>query len=214
MPIGQDLVAIGADLAPGTILNAYRYSCFPMPVEGLIGWFCPEHRGVLWPANLRVSRSLRKSSRRFTATVNTAFDQVLAGCADPERTERWIDEDIAEAYTNLHTMGWVHSVEVWDDEELAGGLYGIGMGSFFAGESMFHRKTDASKVALMHLVKLVTSHAQSPGSPALIDVQWLTPHLASLGAGEISRTEYRNRLTEAIATPGPFPIPDWIGDQS
>lgn len=209
MPAGQDLVAIGADLAPGTILGAYQRGCFPMPVEETIGWFSPENRGVLWPRNFRASRSLQKSSRRFTTTFNTAFDQVLTGCADPARSGSWIDANIAEAYTKLHRMGWVHSVEVWAGSELAGGLYGIGMGSFFAGESMFHRKTDASKVALMHLVELVRTNADSAGSPAIIDVQWLTPHLESLGAGEVSRQEYRSHVAEALATPGLFPVPDW-----
>lgn len=219
MPAGQDIVALGADLAPGTLLSAYRHGCFPMPVEGTIGWFSPEHRGVLVPSELRVSRSLRRSVKRFSTTINQAFDQVIVGCADPTRVGCWIDKEILDAYTRLHEMGWVHSVEVWDGDTLAGGLYGLGMGSFFAGESMFHRATDASKVALCALIDLVApdvdglvsgpvGEAGTAGDPILIDVQWLTPHLASLGASEIPRSQYRTRLEAAVATPGPFPVPD------
>jgi leucyl/phenylalanyl-tRNA--protein transferase len=186
LPPGEDLVAGGADLEPGTLLGAYEAGCFPMPINRKrLGWFSPDPRGILRPSRLRVSRSLRRSVRRFDATVNQAFDQVLAGCADPSRPMGWIDQRIARAYTRLHRMGWVHSVEVWDDEGLAGGLYGVAIGGLFAGESMFHRRRDASKVALVHLVDLVGIDDAN-----LIDVQWLTPHLASLGAEECSRRQY------------------------
>lgn len=204
MPEGQDLVAIGADLAPGTVLSAYQHGCFPMPVDGTFGWFSPEHRGIIRPSKLRISKSLRKSARRFRTTVNTAFDQVILGCADPSRTGSWIDDNILTAYSELHRMGWVHSIEVWDEDSLAGGLYGIGMGSFFAGESMFHRRTDASKVALMRLTELVQPDPAS-ARPTLIDVQWQTDHLQSLGAEEISRHSYQSELAQALVTPGPFP---------
>ncbi|MEM9561703.1 MAG: leucyl/phenylalanyl-tRNA--protein transferase [Actinomycetota bacterium] len=194
LPDGDDLIAVGADLEPGTLLAAYASGCFPMPVDRrTIGWFSPDPRGVLWPGRLRVSRSLRRSIRRFEVTVDQAFDEVIAGCADPSRPMGWIDRRIMRAYRRLHHMGWVHSVEVWDDDGLAGGLYGLSMGRLFAGESMFHRRTDASKVALIHLVELVGTE-----SPALIDVQWLTPHLASLGAEECSRGTYHRLVGEAL----------------
>lgn len=197
----DDLVAVGADLEPGTLLAAYAGGYFPMPVSRRqMGWFCPDPRGILRPESLRVSRSLRRSLRRYRVSVNTAFDEVLAGCADPARPQGWIDRRIANAYRRLHLMGWVHSVEVWDDEGLAGGLYGVGVGGLFAGESMFHRRTDASKVALVHLVEMVGT------APAtVIDVQWLTPHLASLGAESCSRADYLDRLATAMAADGPFP---------
>ncbi|MEL6985478.1 MAG: leucyl/phenylalanyl-tRNA--protein transferase, partial [Actinomycetota bacterium] len=192
---GDQIVIVGADLEPGTLLAAYTVGCFPMPLDRkTIGWFSPEPRGILDPAKLRVTRSLRQSVRRYDVTVNQAFDQVIAGCADPARPLGWIDRRIVQAYRRLHHMGWVHSVEVWDDEGLAGGLYGLSIGQLFAGESMFHRRRDASKVALVHLVDLVGTEA-----PALIDVQWLTPHLASLGAEECSRSRYRELVNGALS---------------
>lgn len=202
----EDLVATGADLEPGTLLAAYRAGCFPMPINRKrIGWFSPDPRGVLRPESLRISRSLRQSVKRYEVTVNQAFEQVLAGCADPARPMGWIDQRIARAYTRLHKMGWVHSVEVWDDEGLAGGLYGVSIGGLFAGESMFHRRRDASKVALVHLVELVG------GDPAnLIDVQWVTPHLQSLGAEECTRARYLELAGSALSagsSPGHPPPP-------
>jgi leucyl/phenylalanyl-tRNA--protein transferase len=194
-PTGDDLVAIGADLEPGTLLAAYAAGCFPMPINRKrIGWFSPDPRGVLHPGRLRVSRSLRRSMRRYEVSVDQVFDQVIAGCADPARPMGWIDQRISRAYTRLHEMGWVHSIEVWDGDGLAGGLYGLSIGRLFAGESMFHRRRDASKVALVHLVDLVGTEA-----PALIDVQWTTPHLASLGAEEVSRRHYLELVSSALA---------------
>ena len=194
-PPDEDLVAVGADLEPGTLLAAYAAGCFPMPINRKrIGWFSPEPRGILRPSRLRVTRSLRQSARRYEVTVDQAFNQVLAGCADPARPMGWIDQRIARAYTRLHEMGWVHSVEVWDDEGLAGGLYGFAIGRLFAGESMFHRRRDASKVALLHLVELVGTEA-----PSLIDVQWTTPHLVSLGAEDVSRAHYLDLVAAALA---------------
>ncbi|MEM7323690.1 MAG: leucyl/phenylalanyl-tRNA--protein transferase [Actinomycetota bacterium] len=200
MPSDDDLVAIGADLEPGTVLGAYAAGCFPMPINRRhIGWFCPDPRGVLQPDKLRVTRSLRQSMKRYDVTVNRAFDEVLSACADPSRPMGWIDQRIRRAYTTLNRMGWVHSVEVWDEDGLAGGLYGVAIGPLFAGESMFHRRRDASKVALAHLVDLVG------GEPdALIDVQWLTPHLASLGAENRSRADYLDYVHRALAD-GPSP---------
>lgn len=206
MPVDDDLVAVGADLEPGTVLGAYAVGCFPMPVNRRqIGWFCPDPRGVLRPESLRVTRSLRQSIKRYDVTVNQAFDDVLSACADPARPMGWIDRRIRRAYTTLHQMGWVHSVEVWDDEGLAGGLYGVAIGPLFAGESMFHRRRDASKVALYHLVELVGSDPD-----VLIDVQWLTPHLASLGAENRSRAEYLDYVGRVLAD-GPLPsMPDGV----
>lgn len=194
LPADEDLVAVGADLAPGTILTAYSSGYFPMPVNRSdIGWFHPNPRGILPLAELHVSRSMRRSLRRYRTTINMAFDEVLVACADPSRPQGWIDKRIIRAYTQLHRMGWAHSIEVWDDDGLAGGLYGLAIGGLFAGESMFHRRTDASKVALVRLVELL----REPTGNALLDVQWVTPHLSSLGARSITRLDYVRRLEQA-----------------
>ena len=194
------VVGTGADLEPGTILAAYRCGLFPMPFDdgesAVLAWWSPDPRAVIPLDGLRVSRSLRKSAGRFEIRVDTAFAEVVAGCADPRRSGAWITADIARAYLRLHELGWAHSVEAWAGGRLAGGLYGIGIGRFFAGESMFHRETDASKVALMGLV------ARLDGAGGLLlDVQWLTPHLASLGAVEIPRRRYLSLLGAALDGP-------------
>jgi leucyl/phenylalanyl-tRNA--protein transferase len=199
----DDLVGVGADLEPGTLLAAYRQGLFPMPSDdpglGML-WWSPVERGVLPLDGLRVSRSLRQAVRRMEVRVDTAFDEVLHGCADPARDGAWIDDEIVAAYTRLHELGWAHSVEAWQDGELAGGLYGVAIGGLFAGESMFHRETDASKVALVGLVDLLSDeHA----ARRLVDVQWSTPHLASLGVVEIDRDVYLTRLSAALAVPPP-----------
>jgi leucyl/phenylalanyl-tRNA--protein transferase len=189
------VVGLGADLEPGTLLAAYRQGLFPMPVarHDVIAWWSPDPRGILPLDGLRVSRSLRRSCRRYELRIDTAFERVITACADPGRPHGWIDDSVREAYLRLHHLGWAHSVETWSSEgELVGGLYGVSIGGLFAGESMFHRATDASKVALVHLVALLRS-----GGATLLDVQWLTPHLASLGAIEIPRAEYLRRLDEA-----------------
>ena len=201
---GDDLVGVGADLAPGTLLAAYRSGLFPMPVgepdQGVVlGWWCPEQRGVLPLDGVRVSRSLSRSCRRFVTRVDTTFEEVVDACADARRAQGWITAEIREAYVELHRLGWAHSVEAWHlDGGLAGGLYGVAIGGLFAGESMFHRATDASKVALVALVDLLRS-----GGASLLDVQWLTPHLAGLGAVEIDRDRYRQLLARALARPLP-----------
>ena len=198
----SDLVAIGADLEPATLVAAYSAGVFPMRVDGHLGWWSPMTRGVLKPGELHVSRSLRKSAKRFQISVDTAFDDVIAACAAPDRPHGWIGPDIQDAYRELHRLGWAHSVEARDAEgRLAGGLYGVAIGGLFAGESMFHRQRDASKVALMALVDLL-------GHERLIDVQWQTPHLASLGVTTLSRREYLARLPALCA--GPLP-PIWSG---
>jgi leucyl/phenylalanyl-tRNA--protein transferase len=198
---GDDVVAIGADLEPGTLLTAYRQGLFPMPVAagGDIAWWSPVRRGVLPLESLRVPRSLRKSAKRFSTTVDVAYDEVVAGCADPSRPGGWFDDQVASAYRSLHDLGWAHSVEVWRGDALAGGLYGVAIGGLFAGESMVQRERDASKVALMSLVRLL---GDDPGD-RLLDLQWSTPHLQSLGAIEISRAEYARRLSRALALPLP-----------
>ncbi len=198
-PAGEDLVAVGGDLQPGTLLAAYRAGLFPMGVGrhgGVpMGWWSPDPRGVLPLDGLRVSRSLRRAVRRFEVTVDTAFDDVLAACGDPGREGRWITADIAQAYGELHRLGWAHSVECWREGRLAGGLYGLAVGGLFAGESMFHRESDASKVALVALVALL---ARDGDSRRLLDVQWRTEHLASLGVIDVPRPEYLRRLRLAL----------------
>jgi leucyl/phenylalanyl-tRNA---protein transferase len=195
-----DVIAVGGDLEPGTILNAYANGLFPMPLEGRLAWWSPDPRGIIPLDGLRISRSLRKSCARFEIRVDTAFDEVIAACADPRRPHGWISGDIEEAYQRLHSLGWVHSVEAWsrDDGSLAGGLYGVAIGGLFAGESMFHRRTDASKVALVGLVELLNS--EQDGSNRLLDVQWKTDHLASLGAIDVPRKEYVERVKNIIHT--------------
>jgi leucyl/phenylalanyl-tRNA--protein transferase len=195
----DDLVATGADLEPGTVLQAYRGGLFPMPVGppgAPMAWFSPVRRGVMRPAELRVSRSLRRSARTFEIRVDTACADVIDACADPSRPSGWIDDQIRTAYVRLHELGWVHSVEAWRDGRLAGGLYGLAIGGLFAGESMFHRETDASKVALLGLTSLLDD-----GQDRLVDTQWLTPHLASLGVTELARADYLERLRVVLATP-------------
>ena len=195
---GDDLIAVGADLAPGTLLEAYRTGLFPMPVDprrrrSRIAWYSPDPRGILPLDGLHVSRSLTRSCRRYETRIDTSFESVVRGCADPSREGRWITDDIVSAYVHLFELGWGHSFETWDGDELVGGLYGIRIGGLFAGEAMFHRSTDASKVALVGLVDwLVSTDAR------LLDVQWQTPHLASLGVIEIDRTDYLTRLADAI----------------
>ena len=199
----DDLVAIGADLEPGTLLAAYRRGLFPMPHgRRRIGWWCPQRRGVLRLEELKVSRSLRRSTRDFEVRVDTAFAAVVEGCADPRRPDGWIDERIKQAYGTLHRLGWAHSVETWRDGRLVGGLYGVAIGGLFAGESMFHRERDASKVALVALTDLLRRDRDAD-RPRLVDVQWQTPHLASLGVTEVPRATYLGMLPALLAAPLP-----------
>ena len=205
-----DLVGIGADLEPGTLLAAYRSGTFPMPVDvpargpgrrhrRVLAWWSPDPRGVLPIDGLRVSRSLRQACRRFDITVDTSFQEVVAACADPARAGGWITDDMREAYAGLHRLGWAHSVEARSlDGELVGGLYGVAIGGLFAGESMFHHARDASKVALVALVELLRG-----GGGVLLDVQWATPHLRSLGVVEMGRDRYLELLTGALTRPLP-----------
>jgi len=199
----EDLVAYGADLEPGTLLAAYRAGLFPMRADRRdpqMGWWSPVDRGVLPLDGLRVSRSLRQSRKHFEVRVDTAFADVVAACADPRRASGWIDDDIAAAYLRLHELGWAHSVEAWRDGELAGGLYGVAVGGLFAGESMFTRARDSSKVALVALVEML---ADEHAGRRLLDTQWQTPHLASLGVVEMPREAYLRRLADALELPLP-----------
>jgi leucyl/phenylalanyl-tRNA--protein transferase len=196
---GDDVVAVGADLAPGTLLTAYRRGLFPMPIEprrrrSQIAWYSPDPRGIVPLDRFHVSRTLRRSIRRFETSIDQAFDEVVAGCADPSREGFWISAEIRAAYRHLHRLGWAESVEVWSPEgELVGGVYGVRIDGLFAGESMFHRATDASKVALARLVE----HLRA-GGVTLFDVQWTTPHLVSLGAVDVSRERYLDLLDAAL----------------
>jgi leucyl/phenylalanyl-tRNA--protein transferase len=193
----QGLVAVGADLEPGTLLAAYRSGMFPMPFgRRRIGWWSPDPRGILPLDGLVVSRSLRRSCQRFEIRINSAFETVMRRCGDPRRPHGWINEDFVRAYTLLHELGWAHSVETWLDGELVGGLYGVQVEGLFAGESMFHSATDASKVALVVLVEQLRD-----AGAQLLDVQWRTEHLASLGVVDIPRSEYLGRLAAAVRPP-------------
>lgn len=200
--IEDDVVGMGADLAPATLLSAYRHGLFPMPGNpGMpMLWWSPDPRGILPLAGLKVSRSLRASVRRMEVRVDTAFDEVIRACADPGRDSGWIDDDIIDAYTTLHELGWAHSVETWQDGCLVGGLYGVAIGGLFAGESMFHRVADASKVALVGLVGMLRDEYVDQ---RLLDVQWSTPHLASLGVVEVPRSKYLDLLEDALEVPFP-----------
>jgi leucyl/phenylalanyl-tRNA--protein transferase len=196
--------AIGADLEPGTLLAAYRTGIFPMRVEGDLVWWSPPRRAVIPLEGHAPSRSLRRAARGFAIHVDRDFAGVIRGCADPARPHGWIDDDFVRAYTRLHELGWAHSVEAWDAHGLAGGLYGVACGGLFAAESMFFRRSGASKAAVLGLIRLL----RAAGGPRLLDVQWSTPHLASLGAVEIERAEYHRRLDAAL------PLPDAWGEAS
>lgn len=193
----DDVVAVGADLAPDTLLFAYAHGMFPMFLDkrhSQLGWWSPVRRGVIPLDALRVTKSMKQSARKFRCTVNLAFVDVMTACATTHSQGNWIDEKFVAAYSELHQLGHAHSVEVWNSrDELVGGLYGVRINNFFAGESMFHRESDASKVALMFLVDLMKLDGMT-----LLDTQWQTEHLASLGCIEVSRDDYLLLLDAAI----------------
>jgi len=190
------MVAVGGDLSVPRLLLAYRSGIFPWTVDP-ITWWSPDPRALFELDRFHVSRSLARVLRRkqFQVTADRAFRRVMEGCAAPApgRRETWITREFIEAYTQLHRQGHAHSFECWDGTELAGGIYGVAIGGFFAGESMFHRVSDASKVALYHLVQ----HLRARGF-GLFDIQMLTPITRRLGGIEILREEYLRRLAEAV----------------
>jgi leucyl/phenylalanyl-tRNA--protein transferase len=191
----DDIVAVGDDLRPATLLAAYRRGIFPWPVEGLpLLWFCPLERAVLDFESLHVSRSLRRARRRSALdfTIDADFPAVIAACAGtprPGQTDTWITPDIIAAYTRLHELGVVHSVEAWEGTALVAGVYGVDADGAFAAESMFHRRSDASKLVLLNLI----DHLRARGLDWL-DVQVMTPHLARLGARVLPRRDFLQRL--------------------
>jgi leucyl/phenylalanyl-tRNA--protein transferase len=192
----EGLVAVGGDLSVERLLLAYRSGVFPWTV-GPITWWSPDPRGIFELDEFHVSRSLRRVIRQapFFITVNKAFASVMEGCAEPAKGRRstWITPEFIEAYIQMHERGHAHSLECWQGERLVGGIYGVAIGGFFAGESMFHRVSNASKVALYHLIERLRERGFE-----LFDVQMLTPITKQLGAIEIRREEYLKRLRSAI----------------
>jgi leucyl/phenylalanyl-tRNA--protein transferase len=202
------LLAVGGRLTAGRVLRAYRRGIFPWPIvePGLevLAWFTPDPRAIIELEALHISRRLARRLRtgQFRITCDRCFAEVMAGCAAPRDDDdsgTWITSDMVRVYCELHQQGHAHSVEVWAEERLVGGIYGIGLGGFFAGESMFHRVRDASKVALVALV----AHLRARGY-ALFDIQQATPHAVSIGATEIRRSRFLARLRSAIALPASF----------
>lgn len=200
----DDLIGVSREFNEDLALAAYRSGVFPMPHrKRLMGWYSPMLRGVLPLSGLHITRSLGKMLNRYEIRIDSDFPAVLDGCADPDREGGWIDGDIRAVYLRLYQRGVVHSVEAWTDtHELAGGLYGVSIGGLFAGESMFHRRDigrDASKAALVGLVRvLAAGRAEGEVEDVLLDVQWATPHLQSLGVVEIDRETYLHRLGVAL----------------
>ena len=198
------LLAASAELTTGTLLRAYRQGIFPWYEQGQpVLWWSPDPRMVLRTSDLRVSRSLRKVTRRqrFEIRVDTAFREVMQACADMPRDGQdgtWISDEVIDAYTELHGQGYAHSIEAWREGELVGGLYGVAIGRMFFGESMFSRQTDASKVALVHLVALLRS-LDMP----LIDCQQETGHLASMGGRAMPRRAFAEKLAGLVDSPPP-----------
>ncbi len=183
-------------ISPSTLLAAYGKGFFPMAIDGEIRWFSPRERGIIPLDGFHVSRRLRRvlRQRRFEVAVNRTFEGVVAACASrPDAEGTWIDAEIAASYAALHRAGFAHSVETWRNGELVGGLYGVTLRGAFFGESMFHRATDASKVALAALVDRLRARGY-----CLLDIQWVTPHLESLGAVAVHRTHYRALLAAAM----------------
>ncbi len=194
------MVAVGGDLSVERLVLAYRSGIFPWPIfdDELMTWFSPDPRAVLDLDALRVNRTLRKALRReeIEVTFDTAFEEVIAACASPGpgRDSTWITRQLGEAYVRLHENGIAHSVEVWSGGVLTGGLYGVAINGLFAGESMFSRASNASKIALVHLVDRLKARGYR-----LLDIQQATPHMVKMGAVLISRREYLQRLERALA---------------
>jgi leucyl/phenylalanyl-tRNA--protein transferase len=205
------LLAAGGDLTTTRLLEAYRHGIFPWYSEGEpILWWSPDPRMVLFPNEFKVSHSLRKTLRngRHEVRFESNFEQVMRACAAPREGApgTWIHEEMIAAYCELHRLGYAHSVETWMDGELVGGLYGMALGRMFYGESMFSRRSDASKIALAHLAAQLKKW-----NFGMIDCQMNTPHLASLGAREIPRKEFIARLQDLINC---SPVPVWQFDEN
>ncbi len=190
-------------LTPEVLVSAYAHGIFPMDVDGQVEWFSPDPRAILPLDTFRMSKNLgrRYRSGRFEIRINTCFEQVMRECGDRDEGT-WISDEILAAYVRLHELGVAHSVEAWQDGELAGGLYGVALGGAFFGESMFHRRTDASKVALVALVERMRERAFT-----LLDVQFTTPHLEQFGIIEIPRGDYLKRLAAALKVDAQFVDP-------
>jgi len=207
------LLAATEELNPARLLAAYCHGIFPWYSVGQpVLWWCPDPRMVLFTSEFKISRSLGKTVRsgKFEVRVDTAFDDVMHACAEPRDSDggTWITPEVRAGYGVLHRRGFAHSVESWRDGELVGGLYGVSIGRMFFGESMFARQTDASKVALVHLVRQL----QKWNFP-LIDCQQETVHLASFGARPISRAEFAERLGQLVNSTPPVPLPNrWTFD--
>ena len=187
-------------IEPDLLLQGYRLGVFPMAMEDdSIGWFSPDPRAILPLEDFHVPHALRRVVRRklFEIKIDNAFSDVVEACAKRENT--WINREIIESYTRLHGLGYAHSIEAWREGKLAGGLYGVAVGGAFFGESMFHRITDASKIALVALVQHLRSRKF-----VLLDTQWLTPHLQQFGGSEISRSHYLRLLRSAVELPRNF----------
>lgn len=196
----SDVVAMGEDLRVETLREAYRKGIFPWPHDELpLPWFSPRRRAVIFFDELHVARSLRKVQKRepYTFTIDRAFDDVIRACSEtprPDQDGTWIEPVMIEAYRRFHEAGDVHSVEAWENGELAGGLYGVDAGGVFTGESMFYRRPDASKLALLFLI----DHLRERGA-TFLDCQVMTPHMEALGAREISRGKFLDLLAAAQA---------------
>lgn len=202
------LTFFGSTWDSEVLLAGYRLGMFPMPYEivgqeSAIGWWSPVERAIFNPSSIVVSTSLRRSFKQFTITMDQDFVAVIRACGDPARPSGWINEDVIDSYCDLHQQGIAHSVEVWNhDGHLVGGLYGLDLGGVFAAESMFHTQSNASKVALAFLGQRLADD-----SGRIIDTQWLTSHLASMGATTVSRLEYCTALPELLALPAAFVTP-------
>ncbi len=209
----REIIAVGEDFTPSTLLTAYRQGIFPWPQSRkIVPWCSPDPRAIypLPPPGVvpHWSRSLRRTLRThpFAITVDQAFSEVMRSCGDERRGGTWITPEMVAGYAQLHALGWAHSLEVWEVDatsnarELVGGIYGIAIGSLFAGESMFHRRTDASKIAFANLVQRLMA-----GGFTVFDVQVMNDHLASLGCTEIRRAHYLDVIAQAIARPARLP---------
>lgn len=214
-PPGYEVVAQGADLCPGSLLAGYRAGMFGMYDGDRLLWWSPDPRGVLRPSGVHVARSMHRVRNRLSASLDRDFSAVLIGCADPRRPGRWITADYAASYRELHELGWAHSVEIWDGPRLVAGLFGVQLGGLFAAESMFHDPeygANASRLAVLALCE-----ALDGPSPALIDVQWPTAHLASLGVVGLPRINYLALLPALLDQPnttGWRPAHESVGPQA